>query len=82
MFPQPISEAAIRADRAERARQHLSDAELTDSFRWFHKTKSSKPIWLRDALWHLGHLLVVLGHQLQDGAANLSAVPPKQVKSV
>ena len=81
MFPQPMHEWAIIADMAERKRRYETDPRL-ESYRWFDQPKSIRPNWVRTALWHLGHILVFIGHQLENGASNLATVPTKQLKSM
>lgn len=66
----------------ERQRECLSEADIVESYRWFDRTKTNQSSWVRNALLHLGHLLVILGHQLEDGAINMTATPTKQLKNM
>lgn len=82
MFPQPMSELAIRADMAERQRESMSEADMVDSIRWFHPTKIVRPSWWRKLIWHLGHGLVFIGRELENSAIRLAPTPSQQLKSI
>ena len=81
MFPQPISELAIRAEMQERQRKYEIDPTLLESYRWFDQPKSIRPNWVRTALWQLGHWFILIGHYLESSATNFTATPTKPLNS-
>lgn len=82
MIPQLPSESAILAEMKERERQFATDPTLPEAYRWFDRPKRIRPNWIRAAVWHAGHFLVFIGHQLEDAATQLTTAPSRQVESM
>lgn len=82
MFPQPPSEFAIIDEMKERQRQSEVGPRSPDAYRWFDQAAYFRPNWVRTAMCRLGHWLVFIGHQLENGASNLTTVPPKHLESM